>query len=170
MVTVHPHLRGEVRRIPLLRCWVNRDFKRAEDRSPAPVALILCLSREPTPSRTGAYPSRSWWWGWARCSGDLCRRGSSSLEAVMNLLRNGLLMRKTGDRRRSDMSEKYAFVCGFSAEFITLSRPKAKPPLKSCACVNRIFFPFGDQTGSAIPPWQVLWVMFLRCLPSGSTV
>jgi hypothetical protein len=66
-------------RIPLLRCWVNRDFKRAEDRSPAPVALILCLSREPTPSRTGAYPSRSWWWGWARCSGDLCRRGSSSL-------------------------------------------------------------------------------------------
>jgi hypothetical protein len=42
----------------------------------------------------------------------------------MNLLRNGLLMRKTGDRRRSDMSEKYAFVCGFSAEFITLSSEK----------------------------------------------
>ena len=40
----------------------------------------------------------------------------------MNLLRNGLLMRKTGDRRRSDMSEKYAFVCSFSAEFITLSK------------------------------------------------
>jgi len=46
----------------------------------------------------------------------------TSLEAVMNLLRNGLLMRKTGDRRRSDMSEKYAFVCSFSAEFITLSK------------------------------------------------
>jgi hypothetical protein len=43
----------------------------------------------------------------------------------MNLLRNGLLMRKTGDRRRSDMSEKYAFVCGFSAEFITLSRARS---------------------------------------------
>ena len=29
---------------------------------------------------------------------------------------------------------------------------KAKPPLNSRACENRIFFPFGDQTGSAIPP------------------
>ena len=40
----------------------------------------------------------------------------------MNLLRNGLLMRKTGDRRRTDMTEICAFLCGFSVEFITLSR------------------------------------------------
>jgi hypothetical protein len=44
-----------------------------------------------------------------------------SLEAVMNLLRNSLLIRKTGDRRRSELTEKFAFLCGFSAEFITRS-------------------------------------------------
>jgi hypothetical protein len=45
-----------------------------------------------------------------------------SLEGVMNLLRNGLLMRKTGDRRRTDLTEESASQCGFSAEFITPSR------------------------------------------------
>jgi hypothetical protein len=40
----------------------------------------------------------------------------------MNLLRNGLLMRKTGDRRRTDMTEICAFLRGFSVEFITLSK------------------------------------------------
>src|SRR5215211_7325883 len=44
------------------------------------------------------------------------------LEGVMNLLRNGLLMRKTGDRRRTDLTEESASQCGFSAEFITPSR------------------------------------------------
>jgi len=40
----------------------------------------------------------------------------------MNLLRNSLLMRKTGDRRRTELTDKFAFLCGFSAEFITRSR------------------------------------------------
>jgi hypothetical protein len=43
------------------------------------------------------------------------------LEAVMNLLRNGLLMLKTKPRRRNDLTEEFAFLCGLSAEFITLS-------------------------------------------------
>jgi hypothetical protein len=41
----------------------------------------------------------------------------------MNLLRNGLLMLKTKPRRRTDITEKVAFLCGLSAEFITLSSP-----------------------------------------------
>jgi hypothetical protein len=40
----------------------------------------------------------------------------------MNLLRNSLLMRKTGDRRRTELTEIFAFLCGFPAEFITRSR------------------------------------------------
>jgi hypothetical protein len=40
----------------------------------------------------------------------------------MNLLRNGLLMRKTEDRRRTELTKTFAFLCGFSAEFITRSR------------------------------------------------
>jgi hypothetical protein len=40
----------------------------------------------------------------------------------MNLLRNGLLMRKTGDRRRTELTEGSASQCGFSVEFITRSR------------------------------------------------
>jgi hypothetical protein len=40
----------------------------------------------------------------------------------MNWLRNGLLMRKTELRRSTDLTEKIAFPCGLSAEFITLSR------------------------------------------------
>jgi hypothetical protein len=39
----------------------------------------------------------------------------------MNLLRNGLLMRKTEDRGRTELTETFAFLCGFSAEFITRS-------------------------------------------------
>jgi hypothetical protein len=39
----------------------------------------------------------------------------------MNLLRNGLLMRNTGYRRRIELTEEFAFQCGFSAEFITRS-------------------------------------------------
>jgi hypothetical protein len=39
----------------------------------------------------------------------------------MNLLRNGLLMQKTEPRRRTVLTEKVAFPCGLSAEFITLS-------------------------------------------------
>jgi hypothetical protein len=45
-----------------------------------------------------------------------------SLAGVMNLLRNDLLMRKTGDRRRTELTEESASQCGFSAEFITPSR------------------------------------------------
>jgi hypothetical protein len=41
----------------------------------------------------------------------------------MNLLSNGLLMRKTGSRRRTELAEGSASQCGFSAEFITRSRP-----------------------------------------------
>src|SRR5215211_135669 len=44
-----------------------------------------------------------------------------TLEAVMNLLRNSLLMRKTVDRRRTELTEIFAFLCGFPAEFITRS-------------------------------------------------
>ena len=40
----------------------------------------------------------------------------------MNLLRNGLLMRKTEDPRRTKLTEESASQCGFSAEFITASR------------------------------------------------
>jgi hypothetical protein len=40
----------------------------------------------------------------------------------MNLLRNSLLMRKTGDRRRTELTEIFAFLCGFPAEFITRSK------------------------------------------------
>jgi len=39
----------------------------------------------------------------------------------MNLLRNGILMRKTGNRWRTESTEKSAFLCAFSAEFITRS-------------------------------------------------
>jgi hypothetical protein len=39
----------------------------------------------------------------------------------MNLLRNGLLMRKTRDRRRTELTEESASQCGFSVEFITPS-------------------------------------------------
>src|SRR5215213_10010428 len=44
----------------------------------------------------------------------------------MNLLRNGLLMRKTGDRRRTELTETFAFLCGFPAEFITRSKPDSE--------------------------------------------
>jgi hypothetical protein len=43
------------------------------------------------------------------------------LEAVMNLRRKDLLMRKTEPRRSTDPTEKVAFLCGLSAEFIILS-------------------------------------------------
>jgi hypothetical protein len=39
----------------------------------------------------------------------------------MDVLRNGLLMRKTGDRRRTELTETFTFLCGFPAEFITRS-------------------------------------------------
>src|SRR5215217_3961662 len=45
-----------------------------------------------------------------------------TLEGVMNLLKNDLLMRKTGDRRRTELTEESASQCGLSAEFITPSR------------------------------------------------
>jgi len=47
------------------------------------------------------------------CQQFEARGKAQTLEAVMNLLRNGLLMRKTGDRRRTDLTEKFAFLCGF---------------------------------------------------------
>ena len=50
-------------------------------------------------------------------------RLARALEAVMNLLRNGLLMRKTGDRGRTELTEESASQSGFSAEFVTRSRP-----------------------------------------------
>jgi hypothetical protein len=40
----------------------------------------------------------------------------------MNSIRNGLGMRETGDRRRTELTEIFAFLCGLSAEFITRSR------------------------------------------------
>jgi hypothetical protein len=49
----------------------------------------------------------------------------------MNLLRNSLLMRKTGDRRRTELTEIFAFLCGFPAEFITRSRILDTRPLWS---------------------------------------
>jgi len=53
-------------------------------------------------------------------------RGSyNCLEGVMNLLRNGLLMRKTGDLQRTELTEESASQCGFSAEFITPSSTTA---------------------------------------------
>jgi hypothetical protein len=58
----------------------------------------------------------------------------------MNLLRNGLLMRKTGDRRRTELTETFAFLCGFSAEFITCSKTCA-PTLfrqwRNWLCINK---------------------------------
>ena len=48
----------------------------------------------------------------------------------MNLLRNGLLMRKTGYRRRIKLTEESASQCGFSAEFITPSSER-KPFIAS---------------------------------------
>jgi hypothetical protein len=58
---------------------------------------------------------------------DRLGRRLGELEAVMNLLRNGLLMRKTGDRRRTELTEKFAFLCGLSAEFITRSKGTDDP-------------------------------------------
>jgi hypothetical protein len=49
---------------------------------------------------------------------------SPFLETVMNLLRNSLLMRKTGDRLRTELTEESAAQYGFSAEFITRSRER----------------------------------------------
>ena len=69
----------------------------------------------------------------------------------MNLLRNGLLMRKTGDRRRSDMSEKYAFVCSFSAEFITLSRPTQVGTTRGVAF--RVFVRLGSEVELKVVPY-----------------
>jgi len=43
----------------------------------------------------------------------------------MNLLKNDLLMRKTGDRRRTELTEESASQCGLSAEFITPSSLQA---------------------------------------------
>jgi hypothetical protein len=39
----------------------------------------------------------------------------------MNLLRKSLPMRKTEPRRRTDLTENIAFLCGLSAQFMTLS-------------------------------------------------
>jgi hypothetical protein len=39
----------------------------------------------------------------------------------MNLLRKSLLMRKTERRRSTDLTEKVAFPCGLSVQFMTLS-------------------------------------------------
>ena len=44
----------------------------------------------------------------------------------MNLLRDGLLMRTTADRRRTELTEGSVSQCGFSAEFIPRSRKNAK--------------------------------------------
>jgi hypothetical protein len=69
---------------------------------------------------------------------------SSPPEAVMNLLRNGLLMLKTKPRRRNDLTEKFAFLCGLSAEFITLSneRPLLEDePLSLCSDLLRFSLP-----------------------------
>ncbi len=38
----------------------------------------------------------------------------------MNSVRNSLLMRKTEPQRSTDLTEKVAFPCGLSAEFITI--------------------------------------------------
>jgi hypothetical protein len=57
---------------------------------------------------------------------DALKAEPVSLEAVMNFLRNGLLMRKTEDRRRTELTEESAFQYGFSAEFITRFHEKAK--------------------------------------------
>ena len=43
----------------------------------------------------------------------------------MNLLKNDLVMRKTGDRRRTELTEESASQCGLSAEFITPSSTTA---------------------------------------------
>ena len=40
----------------------------------------------------------------------------------MSLHRDGLLMRTTGDRRRTELIEESSSLCGFSAEFIIRSR------------------------------------------------
>lgn len=40
----------------------------------------------------------------------------------MNSLRNSLPMRKTQDQRTTELTEKSASQCGFSTEFITLSK------------------------------------------------
>ena len=50
----------------------------------------------------------------------------------MNLLRNGVLMRKTGDRRRTELTEESASQCGFSAEFITPSRARPRSFVTGC--------------------------------------
>jgi membrane protease YdiL (CAAX protease family) len=51
----------------------------------------------------------------------------------MNLLRNRLLMRKTGDRRRTELTQIFAFLCGFPAEFITRSSQTASGYLNATA-------------------------------------
>src|SRR5215217_3568838 len=71
----------------------------------------------------------------------------------MNLLRNGLLMRKTGDLRRTELTEESASQCGFSAEFITPSRHHDRG-------VNISERIFGGQQSPpprrATPPWPGL--------------
>ena len=54
----------------------------------------------------------------------------------MNLLRNDLLMRKTGDRRKTELTETFAFLCGFSAEFITRSNVCAGHEYRPLALVK----------------------------------
>ncbi len=62
------------------------------------------------------------------------------LEGVMNLLRNGLLMRKTGDRQRTELTEEFASQCGFSAEFITRSSAQhSASPHEEVASPHRAF-------------------------------
>jgi len=71
----------------------------------------------------------------------------------MNLLRNGLLMRKTGDRRRTGLTEESASQCGFSAEFITPSRAGACSPYASGWGVGRRFeqsWPLLPSSGSLL--------------------
>jgi hypothetical protein len=75
----------------------------------------------------------------------------------MNSVRNGLLMRETGDRRRTELTEESASQCGFSAEFITRSKDDPDPKAVSCY-------------GLYLPEFKETWLRFVDGRPvSGIT-
>ena len=72
----------------------------------------------------------------------------------MNLLKNDLLMRKTGDRRRTELTEESASQCGLSAEFITPSRVLPR----WCGVLFILLMPVTIFLGSILPSaYSTIW-------------
>jgi hypothetical protein len=100
----------------------------------------------------------------------------------MHLLRNGLLMRKTGNRRRTELTETFAFLCGFSAELIARSRLASLEAAPICwqlfmlgssqsDCTAFLLFLVTRATCLLAPALNsVFFTHFVASVPTGSSV